>query len=226
MIDCAGATSSAACVHCLAGTYASALGATALSSCIPCQSGTYSSAPGSTSAEACSNTVRFRCSRDSECNYPGCTSLPWSPSCNSNVFIRPGSPANTCGWGYYNGGAPCPAGYTCFNAGGGDCYGISCYLGTCPDPPCAAGTYDANGTCVQCRSGTYGTGSGLRFISISLSLSLFLSWCLPALRMFLSWCLRAFESVFLSLFCSRYLNVSIYLYDFVHLPSMKYFMLC
>ena len=143
----------------MAGTYSTALGATSFPSCVPCPSGTFSSTAGSTSVVACSNTSKYTCVHDGDCSYPACAALPGSVSCNANSFIRPGSPARTCGWGYY--GSACPTGYTCSNAGGGACSSFSCYLGTCPDPifTCAPGTYAWVG-CVPCPPGSYSSASG------------------------------------------------------------------
>ena len=172
---------SASCTLCLAGTFSTAIGATAFSACIPCPGGMFSSRQGTTSAQSCNNTATYSCDRDADCNYPPCAALTGSVSCNANPIIRPGSPANRCGWGYYT--SSCPSGYSCYNAGGGTCPGISCYLGTCPDPsytcaagsyswigcvPCPAGSYSSasgatsSATCRQCSAGTFSSGSGVK----------------------------------------------------------------
>ena len=155
----AGASDSGVCLLCLAGTYSTILGATNFTACGPCPSGTFSSGSGSPSVAACRNNSKYSCSVDGDCNYPACVALPGVYACNAHDYTRPGSPASTCGWGYYR--TTCPAGYTCFNAGGGACTAGGCYLGTCPDPifTCAPGTY-AWVSCVPCPPGSYSSSSG------------------------------------------------------------------
>ena len=145
------------------GTYSSSAGASTYTMCAPCPSGTFSSAPGAMSAAACSNASKYACAVDADCDFPGCVQLP-SPgprrfACNAHDYTRPGSPANKCGWGFYR--TACPAGYSCYNAGGGACTAGGCYLGTCPDPDftCPAGTYSWV-VCVLCPAGSYSSASG------------------------------------------------------------------
>ena len=147
------------CSQCLTGTFSSSKGASSVTACGPCPSGTYSSAPGSQSFGSCSNKSQYKCNKDGDCNYPSCSALPGSISCNSAATTLPGSPANRCGWGSYV--SACPLGYSCYNAGGGACTGVSCYLGTCPDPvyTCSPGTYSWVG-CILCPPGSYSSSSG------------------------------------------------------------------